>query len=951
MADVCEVTGTSLDVAGDVWANAALVVERSSAYSVSGGTGEVSIAAPYSIVTNASGVMGTSDGGTFTSGFALVQGYSYAVTPYTASGRALRTFYLNVPTGTASANIDTLIVDQPVAGTDAAIAARDDAEAAAALAQQWAAEDEDTAVSGGLYSALHYAAKAADSETAAGVSETASATSATAAASSATAAASSATASSTSATAAAASATSAAASAASGGNIQSTQVIGKVGDPVTGGVVPAGTRAFGTPIAVDGTITTVRVYATNSFTISLRVFARSGDTFTQVGSDTDISVVSGLNSIAVSIPVTAGQYIGWYAAAGVIRSNSGGVVGGEYYGVNVTDASEFTDTAATLDTELEIGFDVDQTETVTALLATAQTDVNLTRADARTTATQIGTLANEARRAIGGLAATSSYGGTAFGGWAGALRLDRAETGAEIVALGFQNIYVGAAATKIRLRVYHRQDATPETLPPPSACEIVFDQEYTLAEIGLTADDSDRANIDLTFPTRFIKRAGYHLAWRWEALDVSDGLVGSSTGFVAVDGDQDQRGWNYSSTSATAYSNVGSPNRVGVVAYRTGAASMFETVDATLSVSGSDIVVSGTYATATDRSAVFSATVTLSAAASGKERVDKIVMDRDTKAITVVAGSERDEQLDAIEYQGATTSNNVLLGRARVTDGDVQAVGVTRFRGLIRRGTEREVAWHVERNRRILRAVISKAQRAAAINWGGYGDSITAIQANVPGYTANGIYRDRITGQYFDDYPADTKALVTLYDTGDGQGQVHSRIGWNWDIKAALDELAGSAVTTYLNYGLGGTTTQSTTDNGLFASRIAEPLGDSLDAVVISFGMNERGQSYTYANIVNMIGQFQAVGTACVVMGVPRPDVGQHLTDWRYTNAALEAAAMDAGAAYVSTVAIADDATLGGIGVPAAALGAANTQSGLGSHPGLYEFDVYGRSAVQQLGL
>src|SRR5690606_24708149 len=42
-----------------------------------------------------------------------------------------------------------------------------DSEAAATLAQKWAAEDEDVVVDAGLYSALHYAAKALASKNAA----------------------------------------------------------------------------------------------------------------------------------------------------------------------------------------------------------------------------------------------------------------------------------------------------------------------------------------------------------------------------------------------------------------------------------------------------------------------------------------------------------------------------------------------------------------------------------------------------------------------------------------------------------------------------------------------------------------------------------------------------------------------------------------------------------------
>ena len=120
MADVCEITGTSLDIAGDVWSNMTLIAERSNGASVDGAANEVSIGEPYTIATNASGVMGTYSGGTFTSGFALVQGWNYFVTPYTQGGRTLKSFRLAIPDGTTAAGIDSLIVNDPVGSETAA---------------------------------------------------------------------------------------------------------------------------------------------------------------------------------------------------------------------------------------------------------------------------------------------------------------------------------------------------------------------------------------------------------------------------------------------------------------------------------------------------------------------------------------------------------------------------------------------------------------------------------------------------------------------------------------------------------------------------------------------------------------------------------------------------------------------------------------------------------------
>lgn len=274
-------------------------------------------------------------------------------------------------------------------------------------------------------------------------------------------------------------------------------------------------------------------------------------------------------------------------------------------------------------------------------------------------------------------------------------------------------------------------------------------------------------------------------------------------------------------------------------------------------------------------------------------------------------------------------------------------------------GYEGEHAALVQRNHHLIRKTYGKACRGAPIKLGGYGDSITGLQGGaVPPYTANGDSRDRVG--YLGSYPTDTRNSVPKYDLGRGVTD-NVKIGWNWAIKAALDAIAGSEQVTYLNYGIGSTTsaaTQSGTpgdgrDNGLYPPRIAVPLAAGLDLVVIAFGMNERGSLATYANLVNMVGQFLAVGTEVALLGCPRPSsafIGNSTSAWRYTEDAIEAAAYDAGAAYISTAAIADDRNLGAIGLPAEALGATNI-SVAGNHPGLFELAQYGRACVTQLGL
>jgi hypothetical protein len=499
---------------------------------------------------------------------------------------------------------------------------------------------------------------------------------------------------------------------------------------------------------------------------------------------------------------------------------------------------------------------------------------------------------------------------------------------------------------------------------PGNAGDTVIDtREFTLAEVGLVAGVGGIAEIPLKGQRG---AAGTLLIFDVVAVDSSDVPQYNNLSHGPVSGatQQYQYGWYRFAGQAAgewlAIPQIGIRPAFAVTTelFDTGAGAVkadpFRSASVDVALVGNNLTVSGKLFANGNEVAV-SDTVTFTAAAAGKEWAFGVYADRLTGAISTEATEQRDEELDTIEYLPAAPAGKVLLARAVVRDsGAVGAVNCAQYRGLIKIGQEGNMARHVERNRGLLRPVIGKAMRGDAINWGGYGDSITALQTGAPSdsavrYAANGEWRDR-RSVYFSAYPSDTLALLPLFDFGDGSGQVHTKIGWNWSIKAALDALAGADVVDYLNYGIGGTTSANSDNNGLWPARIAVPLAASLDAVVIAFGMNERGSTSTYANIVNMVGQFQAEGAIPIVMGCPRPHADESVSNWRYTCDALEAAAMDSGAALISTTALADDRNLGAIGMPAEALCSTNIGAG-GNHPGIFELQQYGRAAVEQLGL
>jgi lysophospholipase L1-like esterase len=568
---------------------------------------------------------------------------------------------------------------------------------------------------------------------------------------------------------------------------------------------------------------------------------------------------------------------------------------------------------------------------------------------------------------------TGDYGTTVyqtgtFGGWMSQRKLTGYPTGTTVDFIGIDDVSVAAGATGFRLRVYRRLNSATANFPLETT--LLSEDIYPLAVLGLTAGGSAKDILcELSIP--FVKGSDDHLMWEASGVDGAGLRIATGIGYLSTPGFTPIDRY-LPATGSTSFSPISGNQRLASQLYRkkynliSGSVSpitsvaYLEEVDATALASGAGVDISGQRRSLTGGDMMFSQSVSTPFAAAGKERMDKIVLNRTTNALSVIAGASRDVQRDALEWQGATPTNSILIARARVTDAAVQAVSVADWRGAIKRDAETQVEWLRERNKRILRKVIGKADRAQPVRWGGYGDSITAFQAGAtPTFTANGVSRDR--GANYLAYPSDTLDMLglslsggntsNLYDTGDGAGKTHTRLGWNWAVKAALDTRAGSEIVTYLNYGLGGTTSQATANQGLDPVRIAVPLADSLDAVLIAFGMNERGASYTYANVVNMVGQFQAAGVIPVVMGVPRPNANQSISAWRATNNQLEQAAFDTGAAYVSTMLIGDDLTIGGIGVPAAALAAANTYNGGNNHPGYFELQAYGEQAVLQLGI
>lgn len=821
----------------------------------------------------------------------------------------------------------------------------------------------------------------------------------------------------------------------------STQAIGRAAGTtlVSGGGGAASTFIFASPATLTGIIQQIRMFnmLANGGSVSLGTYTLSGGTFTLVQSQAlTVPPGTGLLTLPAALAVSAGQYVGLSMSAGMIAylASTAGDSGGYYQSTATGLQTSFAAGTLTTNVQIQFGFDLignAQGATLPTTLASLQQQIALLQGSF-----------TAAEQAIYSGVITGSFTGPSNGFLAWGFCID---SGTQAPATAYDAVAISlqpsAGVVNFRLRAYLGSTSASGIdtyFPVAGDTQIGSDVLVSLASTGIAAGSFGT----VTFPISFTLASGQSVKLKVDAIDASGNrqVLGIANG--PTQATQHQRGWYASSGGdGTAISaGAGAAPAASLLATRYvaqgGAGSTPDLLfQPTLTFTMASALVASVTGTATKNavSSSVSGSITFPAAASGKDRVDLIVMDRLTYALSRVAGTERTAQVDSLEYMGAVPAGTMVVGRALVTATSAVIANTTLFRGLIKVGYEAQMDAHIQRNMRAIRRTRGKAMRGSPIILGGYGDSITAQEdpaGSAPPYTANGSTRDRVA--FLANYGADTKALVPKFDLGRGVTD-NIKIGWNWAVKRALDQLAGTALSlyttgaitsgsnvitgvasttglvvgssvagagiptgsyvtaisgssvtisvnatatasaapilfsgdgstvTYLNFGVASTTSANSQgtgslagrDNGLWPARIAVPLASSLDLVVICFGMNERGSTATYGNLVNMAGQFIGVGTEVAFLGCPRPNstvAANSTTNWRYTEDAIEAAAADSGAAYISTAAMADDRNIGAMGVPAEALGATNIAAA-GNHPGTYEHGQYGRACVLQLGL
>jgi len=262
---------------------------------------------------------------------------------------------------------------------------------------------------------------------------------------------------------------------------------------------------------------------------------------------------------------------------------------------------------------------------------------------------------------------------------------------------------------------------------------------------------------------------------------------------------------------------------------------------------------------------------------------------------------------------------------------------------------------------------IGRALRGQSIRLIGYGDSITAQGGGNPapdGSAGNQLVpnldRDKLNGYYTTDQqpqiygrmPADTQALYPKYDHGDGLGQIHVHLGFNWYLKSALERLGG--VVEYRNWGVGGTTSEPTLTSGLYNGRHPERLNravaDGGHLAVIAFGMNELGQPYSFANIVAIVRAFQATGHECLVVTPPMisaTGLRAPIEQWRDTTHQMIEAARATDSAFINCAMLDDFPGYGVSGIPPREACWINGFN----HPGPTHLGIVGRALAEIVGV
>lgn len=361
-------------------------------------------------------------------------------------------------------------------------------------------------------------------------------------------------------------------------------------------------------------------------------------------------------------------------------------------------------------------------------------------------------------------------------------------------------------------------------------------------------------------------------------------------------------------------------------------------------------------------------------------RYDAVVMDRKTKVVSVIKGTDR--AIDPEHYKPVVPAGKILLYWAYVYF-DVNISTVYAKVELIEAMTWRPGYFHIkedraglidkEYNRQMLKNSIRRLRSGDPFKHMAYGTSIGAISGGItPIVDVNAIpidnvqinaNRDRdssesVTGgvngsasDYIGRFPSDTcnnAAIVptfldTDYPANDWDAGVHIKIGWNWWLLAELEKKFGrfDLQAGYRNLSIGATTSANTFENGRLngahTKRLDAAVAEAPHLTVIDFLMNDVGTALdTYANLTAIISRIRGETGSDIIL-IAGPQVMQTTKDGRATESQWNAktneiieAAIDNKVGFYSSRQYMSPGYLGGAGLSLRSMCNANAFN----HPG-----------------
>lgn len=283
-------------------------------------------------------------------------------------------------------------------------------------------------------------------------------------------------------------------------------------------------------------------------------------------------------------------------------------------------------------------------------------------------------------------------------------------------------------------------------------------------------------------------------------------------------------------------------------------------------------------------------------------RYDLIEADPIAATLHIVTGTERNR--DVAEYRPTPTAGRIPILVVRSTAWEVTVMPYAEPE----RQSHTDAARIQRARARKMPNLHAKLRAGLPVVIAGYGDSRTNLGGTAASpFAANGPARDTLTTSGFMmTQGSDFIATLPLFDFGDGAGAVHTKIGWNWELLAAL-QARYPAAHSYLNFGIGGTDSSATGNNGTVPARLDGLTSSGATVATIAFGMNELGSTgaATTANLIT-------IGNACIAANIDpifiapaRPNQAgwtNTIDRWLIECQQVKAAADALGAPYIDPV-------------------------------------------------